>query len=170
MKKTTQLTFAALLIAIDIIFTRFFSFMLPGNFDRISLQFVPHAIAGYLYNPLYAMLITVAGDILGMLLNSGGFSFNPGFTISAILKGFLYSLLLNKSKLSYKHLLLTSIILNFTIDILLNPLWLSILYGNGYFEIMLIKIPIRFVWVFISSGILYAVFKSLKPVLSKYKS
>ena len=170
MNKTKKLTTAAFLIALDIIFTRFFSFMLPGNLDRLSLQFVSHSITGYVFSPMYAGLVTLAGDILGMFLNNGGFSFNLGFSISAFLKGFLFSLILQNKSITPKRLLFATALVNAIVDLALNPLWLSLMYGNGYLEVLMIKAPIRFVWVFVSTFILLAVFKPIIPLVQKLKS
>ena len=74
-RNVRMLATSGLLIALDIVCTRFLSFYTPGNVDRIRPQFVPTAIAGFIFGPYWAMLITVLGDIVGMLIHSGGMVF-----------------------------------------------------------------------------------------------
>ena len=87
MRKTSSFTMATLLVGLDILFSRFLFVYTPGNIDRISLQFIPNAFAGFLFGPLYGALILAAGDVLGMLVNSVGLPYSPLFTFSALLRG-----------------------------------------------------------------------------------
>ena len=81
-KHLTILTCLALLVALDIILTRFLS--INTQFLRISLGMIPVAIAGIAFGPVWGGLCGAVGDVLGMLIFPSGAYF-PGFTLTAAL-------------------------------------------------------------------------------------
>ena len=88
-KNVTILTCLALLIALDIILTRFLS--INTQFLRISLGMIPVALAGVIFGPVWGGVCGAAGDLLGMLIFPSGAYF-PGFTLTAALTGIIYGL------------------------------------------------------------------------------
>lgn len=164
MTKVRKLTNLALLVAMDIVFTRFFSVMLPGNLDRLSLQFLPHAAAGLLFGPFYAAAACAAGDVLGMLVNSAGFAFNPLLTLSAGVRGALYGMLLYKKPVTLWRTLLAVGVVTLVVDLGLNPVWMVFIYNQGYLGILAAKIPVRLIWAPISGVIMYLVFRALDRI------
>ncbi|HHX72767.1 MAG TPA: folate family ECF transporter S component [Clostridiales bacterium] len=136
------LTFAALFIALDIVFTRFFSRMV--FYDRISLQFLPHVMAGGMLGPIGAALTCVAGDLLGMLINSGGLSINPILTGTAMLRGLLYGLFLfRKGKISFWRMLLAVGIVTLLCDVVINTYVMHVIYEVEVKVILASKLWIR---------------------------
>ncbi len=168
MVKTKKTILSGLFAALDIVVTRFFSFMI-GLTNRVSLQFLPNALCGYYLGPFYSMFSGIAADLLGMLINSGGQPYFPGFTLTAAVKGFLYGKLLYKKEPTFKRLLLTMTIVTFVIDMLLNPLWLMIMYGDGYFVLFLARLPVKLIYIPVSAFILYEVIKLLDKAPSLKK-
>ena len=132
----------ALLIAIEVVLTRFLSF--NTQFLRIGFGFLPVAVMGMLYGPLWAGIGYAIGDVLGMLIFPSGPYF-PGFTLSAFLTGLVYGLLLYKKEVTWQRALIASLIISVFINLGLDTLWLSILYGKAYVPILvgrLIKFPL----------------------------
>ena len=132
----------ALLIAIEVVLTRFLSF--NTQFLRIGFGFLPVAVMGMLYGPLWAGIGYAIGDVLGMLIFPSGPYF-PGFTLSAFLTGLVYGLLLCKKEVTWQRALIASLIISVFINLGLDTLWLSILYGKAYIPILvgrLIKFPL----------------------------
>lgn len=167
MSKTKKLTLCALLVALDIICTRLFFFFTPGNVDRLSLQFLPNAVAGMVLSPLAAALVTVCADLLGMLLNSAGQTFTPFFTLSAAVRGVLYSLVLRGREITVKRAFLASLCVTLVVDIGMNPFWISMLYDTPYSAVLLAKLPVRAVWVFVQAAVIYFVGRPVKRQLDK---
>jgi ECF transporter S component (folate family) len=126
----------ALLIALGVLFKGYLTFMI-GTALRIGLFELPIVLAGVLYGPMAGGLVGVGVDLLGYLINPGGVFF-PGFTLSAALSGALPALILGKSRLRaspgavFAAIGITQI-LN---SLLLNALWLSILYGPGIWALL----------------------------------
>ena len=132
----------ALLIAIEVVLTRFLSF--NTQFLRIGFGFLPVAVMGMLYGPLWAGIGYAIGDVLGMLIFPSGPYF-PGFTLSAFLTVLVYGLLLYKKEVTWQRALIASLIISVFINLGLDTLWLSILYGKAYVPILvgrLIKFPL----------------------------
>lgn len=161
MTKLRKITLSAMLIAIQIIFSRFLFIYTPGNLDRLSLAFIPAALLGYFLGPLFSSLSAVCADILGMLLNSAGLSFNPMFTVIAALKGLAYGFLLYKKPLTFKRIALTFILTTIVFDLGLTPLALMIYFGKAFSVVVLAKIPVQIFFCIVKIVSFYAVSKPL---------
>lgn len=105
----------------------------PVN-NRISLTFLATGMAGMFLGPVPAMLIGALGDILGYMINSYGGAFFPGFTLSAALAGFTYGICLYKKNgiFLFIGILVSSLVIAFGINIVLNTIWLEIMYKKAY--------------------------------------
>jgi len=160
-----KLTTAALLVALDVIFTRFLSYMIPGNLDRLSLQFVAHGMAGLLLGPVWGGIVGVVGDISGMLVNSSGLSFYPLLTLSAGTRGVLYGLFLYRKPLTLWRTMLACIVVTLVVDLGMNPVWMKFMYGQAYTAVLMAKIPIRAVWAPATGVVLFLIAKALKKPL-----
>lgn len=130
MKKlnTKSLIFLAFLIALEIILTRFLSINTP--IVRIGFGFLPVAMAGILFGPLWAGLAYTLGDVLGMLLFPAGTYF-PGFTLSALLVGFTYGYFLYNKPITWKRVLIPVVIVTMIINLCLDTFWLYILMDKA---------------------------------------
>ena len=132
----------ALLIAIEVVRTRFLSF--NTQFLRIGFGFLPVAVMGMMYGPLWAGIGYAVGDVLGMLIFPSGPYF-PGFTVSAFLTGLVYGFLFYKKEVTWQRALAASLIISVAVNLGLDTLWLSMLYGQGYIAILvgrLVKFPL----------------------------
>ena len=128
------LTFVAVLVAMQVICTRFLSIRL-GDTLRLSLGFVPTATAGMLFGPLPAALVGGLGDVVGFFLFPSGTYF-PGFTLTAAVGGLIYGFLLYKKEDSLVRILLCKLLIDVVCNVLLNTLWLDLLYGKGFLAIL----------------------------------
>jgi len=120
------MTMTALLTAIQVILSRFFSVALNTSL-RISLGFLPTALAGMLLGPIPAMITGGLGDLIGALAFPTGAYF-PGFTLTEILCGLTYGLCFYKREpVRFRHVLLSKIIVNIFIYSGLNTLWITMI-------------------------------------------
>lgn len=157
----------ALLIALEIILTRFLSIETPTL--RIGFGFLPVAIMAILYGPWWTGGAGVVGDIVGMMIFPKA-AFFPGFTFTAFLTGVLFGLFLYKRDITWKQTLLAVITVNIICSLCLDTLWLSIMYGDSFLFLMparllktAIMIPVETVTIYLvwSRGVSNAV-KSIK--------
>ena len=93
----------------------------------IALEIV---IAGILFGPVPAMLISILADVLAAFLFPVG-PFFPGLTVTAALTGLLYGALLHKNQ-SMPRIAAAVGVHQWVLSLLLNSFWLSILYGWPY--------------------------------------
>jgi ECF transporter S component (folate family) len=130
---TQKLVMMAILIALEVILTRFLSIQLP--IVRIGFGFLPVAVAGIMFGPVWAGAGYAIGDILGMLIFPTGPYF-PGFTATAFVVGFLFGLFLHKKQLTLPRTIATVAVVITVGTIVMNTTWLTILYGNAFLAIL----------------------------------
>ncbi|WMI81318.1 folate family ECF transporter S component [Anaerotignum sp. MB30-C6] len=129
---THRLVIMALLIAISIILSRFLS-IAAWNL-KIGFAFVPVALAGILFGPVPAAIVAAVADFLGALLFPLG-QFFPGFTLTALLNGLLYGFFLYK-KADMKNIIMVALITQIVGSLLMNTLWISMLYGTPFWALL----------------------------------
>lgn len=155
LKNTRALCTSAILAAL---FVALYAVKIPLAPElRITFTFVPLAVAGWLFGPVPAMVCGLIGDIIGCILFPAGAYF-PGFTLTQILGGLIFGLLLYRQspKRMFLSVLVSKIIINLTLNVMLNSLWLSILYGKvwtvyaaSHLVKNLISLPVETVLLFI---------------------
>lgn len=139
----------SLIIALEIVLSRFCSIATP--IVKIGFGFVPIAICGMLYGPMWAGVAGALADFIGANLFPIGAYF-PGFTLSAALTGVLFGLFLYKRQGNWVQLAGAVGVNCLGISLLLTTLWISILYGTPYLALLptrvvqaLIMIPVQFI-------------------------
>lgn len=125
---TKTLTALGMLLASEIVLSRFLSFSAWNV--KIGFSFVPIVVAAILYGPVPAGVLAALGDFLGAILFPIGPYF-PGFTLTALLTGLTFGLFLFK-KQSALRILGAVAIVQLILGLLLNTLWISILYGSPF--------------------------------------
>lgn len=124
----------AMLLALRIIVGIFANstMALFGNMLKISINFLPIAVAAAMFGPIGAALIGGLGDVLSFFINpaSGGAYF-PGFTLNGILTGLILGIFLYKNNVTVKSVLISWTINAVLIEILLSGYWLYFIYGAG---------------------------------------
>lgn len=138
MRKITakEIALIGVLVAVDIVLSRFCSIQTP--IVKIGLTFVPIVIAGAMIGPIAGGLVGGVGDLIGALLFPIGTYF-PGFTLTAFITGLVYGLFLKKDR-SMKNVLFAVGIDQVACSLLLNTLWISILYGSNYWAMFVSRI------------------------------
>ena len=125
---TRLIIYIGLLTAAEIVLNRFLS-VNAWNL-KIGFNFVPIAIAAILFGPLWGGVVAALGDFLGALLFPIGPYF-PGFTLTAFLMGMMLGLFLFKKR-GILRTIIPVAINQLILGLLLNSLWISILYGRVF--------------------------------------
>ena len=133
---TRTLTTLAMLIAIEVILSRFLS--INAWNIKIGFGFVPVVIAAILYGPLAGGIVGALSDFIGALLFPIGTYF-PGFTLSSFLMGVVFGLFLYK-KQSWLQGLAAVGINQFILGLFLNTFWISVLYGSPYVPLLATRV------------------------------
>ncbi|VBB06721.1 ecf transporter substrate-specific component [Lucifera butyrica] len=126
--KTRNVVLAAMFISLTIVLTHILAIQTP--FIRIDLAFLPVAVYSLLFGPFAGAVVAAVADILGCLLFSPGLFF-PGFTLSAFVSGIIYGLYFFKRKITLSNIIGASLTVFLLIDVVMNTLWLSILYHKA---------------------------------------
>ena len=150
-----RLTISAMLLAVSVIFG---FFKIPiSQVAEIRLQFLPVAVEGVLFGPLYGGILGGLSDILCYIVRPTGPFFSV-FTLSSVIQGVIYGLLLKKDQ-SVGRILAAQLLDTVIVSLILNPVWLMLLYGNAFvplFMSRLLKVIIMFP---INSALLIAVIR-----------
>lgn len=150
---TQQLVTMALLVALDIVLSRFGSINMWNT--RIGFGFVPIVVAGMLLGPFKAAITAAVADVIGALLVPTG-AFFPPLTVTAILRGILYGIMLKyvpeylartiEDPKRYQKAWIgvcaaVTLFDQLAFGLLLQSYWLSLLYGSPYTGMMASRIP-----------------------------
>jgi len=161
---------AALLLAMFIILDRLLT--INTQFVVFNLSLIPIMLAGMILGWQYAMLVGAFGDLIGAIFWPFGAYF-PGFTISVGLSGLIFGLFLhetpNKEKKHFKiKVVVSTAIVLIAINILLNALWLNIMYGKAYTYYLGIRVAAQAVTFPIYVATIILLEKKLKNPIMKY--
>lgn len=142
---TQRLVIMAVLITVSVILTRFCSINTP--ILRIGFGFLPCAIMGIMYGPLWAGAGYAIADVLGMLIFPSG-TFFPGFTVTAFLTGLVYGFFYHNRPVTIKSSLLPNAVVSVVMNLFLDTVWLMILMGQGFWVLLptrILKCVVMFV-------------------------
>mgnify|MGYP000865788355 FL=1 len=147
---TRKIANLGVLTAVSIVLTRVFGFIVPVagvGALRISFGEIPLILAGILFGPWAGAVTGIAADLIGYAINSHGGAFFPGFALSAALTGLLPGLLLHsyRENLRWWQVGVTVLLTDLVTGVVLNTLWLTILYGQGFFVILPARLLARLV-------------------------
>ena len=128
------ITALAMLLALRVIVGIFANFTMPlfANAVKISINFLPIAVAAALFGPIGAGLVGALGDIVSFFINSVGTTYFPGFTINGFLTGVILGIFLYKNNITIKSVLISWTVNAVFIEVLLSAYWLNFLYGNSF--------------------------------------
>ena len=128
-----KLVQVALLIALEIVLSRFCSISTP--IVKIGSAFLPLAMVGMLYGPAYAGAAGAISDFLGAILFPIGPYF-PGFTLTNMLTGVTFGLLLYHREKSWLRIGIAVAVTTIGLSLCLNTFWLYIITGKGYLALL----------------------------------
>lgn len=160
LKSLKTLTVGAMLIALTIALSMF---RIPvSDLLQIRFEFLAIALAGMLYGPVVGGIVAGAADILSLVFFPIGAYF-PGMTLTAVLGGVIYGLFFYKKPVAPLRVLLAMITIALFCNVLLNSIWLWIMYGQGYIIGML---PMRILKNAISAPVNAVLFYAVSKPLS----
>ena len=133
---TRTLTTLALLLAMEIVLSRFLS--INAWNIKIGFSFVPIVVAAVVYGPLAAGIVAALGDFIGAILFPIGPYF-PGFTLTAFLMGLVSGFFLHNRR-GWLPCIASVIINQFILSLFLNTYWISFLYDSPYVPLLATRV------------------------------
>lgn len=166
MKKITtqKLVLIGILIAMQIVLTRFLSIQTP--FIRIDIGFLPIAIIGILFGPISGGISGAIADLIGVFLFPVGTPYF-GFTLSAFLGGATYGTLLHKDDIPIWRTIIACCITCLVIGLFLNTFWLSQLLGKGFWAMFPARVTKEFAMLPIQVILITAAWAVVKKIVPK---
>lgn len=141
-----KITILGMLLAAQVVVGRFVSISLPVV--NISFIFLPVAIAGILYGPVWCGISAVLGDYLIAMM--GPYGYFPPMAISALATGLLDGFFLHGKPASTRRVVACVLVRSILVSIILQTFWLTMLTGKGYMVLLptrilqnLITIPVQ---------------------------
>lgn len=172
MRKNKKIILAAILLAMNIILSRFLSIKTP--IVKISFAFVPTALCATYLGYKWTILINILGDIIGATLFPTGPYF-IGYTISTAIAGFIYGILLykeNPDTYTDKQFCIRTIIAVLLITVIvnmgLNTLWTSITSGKAFMVLFATRVIKQLIMVPIHIIVIICVERILRSPFDKY--
>ncbi len=129
---THKLVLMAMMVAANIVLSRIFSISLWNL--KIGFAFVPVVLTAMLLGPIPAGIVGAVADCIGAILFPIGPYF-PGFSFTGFLVGVCYGIFLYK-KQDMKGIFLAVLLSECIGSILLNTLWISLLYGAPFIGLL----------------------------------
>ena len=137
-----------------------------GPYIRIGFSGIPNRVIECLFGPVAGCLFGGALDILKYILKpSGPFFF--GFTFNVMLAGVIYGSILYKKTVSIKRIIVAELLIKILVNCILNTLWISMLYGEGLFALLPLRVLKNAIMLPIDSAILYFALIYVKKLVNK---
>lgn len=136
-KPLYELVSLAMLTAVYVVMNRFLS-VSAWNIN-FGFAFVATVTAAAVFGIHGGMIVGGLGDFIGAMLFPKGAYF-PGFTLSAAVIGLIYGAILKKGK-SFRYIAAAALISQTLGSLILNSLWVSILYGNPLKAVIISRLP-----------------------------
>ncbi|MFI3326396.1 MAG: folate family ECF transporter S component [Clostridia bacterium] len=158
-----NLVIMAMLIAVQIVLSRFLS--IPTPITKIGFSFLPIAFAcKYLGTP-QGMVVAGISDLLGAIMFPIG-TYYVGFTITAIIKAGIIGLIACK-KSNLFTISFGVIVAEIICSICLNTFWISFYYGNGFIALLPSRLAQAAVMIPVQILVLYPLFTKLHDKITK---
>ena len=154
---TRKLAISAMLITLDVLFTRMLAINTPVM--KVGFGFAAVAISGLLYGPLWAMLTAALGDLVGSIIFPVG-PFFPGFTLTAALTGLVFGLLIYKKQGSVWRPVLASFLNCLFITLFANTALIAYISGADFGTLFVTRIVQFFIMFPVQSVVLIWLSKS----------
>ena len=167
--QTQQITMLAIVLAGRIILS-YVPSMSFGTYAEIGFGFIGTAISGILFGPWYALIVSIANDLMTSLLHGGNFFI--GFILSAAIGGYIYGKLLWRQIISWKRIFAAVLLVTLIVNLTLNTLWLSLMTGEAWIAMMPFRLAKNLVSLPLNTFILGLIFKNptIKHLINKYQS
>ena len=126
---TRKLAISAMLVTLDLLFTRLLAVNTP--LMKIGFGFAAVAMSAMLFGPLWAMLTAALGDLLGSVLFPVG-PFFPGFTLTAALTGLIFGLCLYNRRRSRLRPIIAAGLNCLLVTLVANTAMIAYISGNDF--------------------------------------
>ena len=165
-KKLNVVAFCGMMCAAAIVLNMVASINV-GPYIRIGFSGLPNQVVAYLFGPAVGGIFGAALDVIKYLIKPDG-AFFPGFTVSAALGGIIYGAVLYKRKVTLPGVLAAQLLVKVFVNILLNTLWLNMLYGKAFTALLPARIASNAAMLPIDTAIMFVMLQAVDRTVRKY--
>lgn len=134
-----------------------------GPYIKIGFSGLPNRVVECLFGPVVGCLFGGMLDILKYVLKPTG-PFFFGFTFNVMLAGLIYGTILYQKPVAVKRIVVAEFLTKLVVNCLLNTLWISMLYGKGFFTLLPLRVLKNAIMLPIDSCILYFTLTYVKKI------
>lgn len=159
-----KLILLGIIVAIKIILEQF-SF--GPAMVKVGLGFIGSVMLGYLFGPIWGAVGGGISDLVSSAIfgNQGGFFI--GFTLTAMAAPLIYGLFFYKKPVEIWRIIVATILVTVIVNIGMNTLWISLLYGVDLKVALIQRIPKEAIVPWIQMLVIYFVLQALSRVKIK---
>lgn len=166
LKETKVLTFCGMMGALAILLG-YVATIKFGQYIRVGFSGLPNQVVDYLFGPWIGAIFGGAMDIIKWFISGDG-NFFPGFTITAMLGAIIYGLFTFNHPLKLWRIIASQLTVKIVCNLILNTLWLNMLYGQAIAAILPGRIVSNLVMLPIDTFITYALLKVVSKVIKPH--
>ncbi len=157
LKSTKSIVLCAALIAVYVAINTISVYITQEL--KLGFTFLVLAVLGMQFGVVTGTLAGFLCDIMAYVVRPMG-ALHLGFSLTTALTVTLSALLLYRHKLSLWRIIVAKVAINLLLNLCLNTIWLSQLYGDGFFVLLparafknlaLLPIEIVLLWIFLSA-------------------
>ena len=165
-KKLNVIAFCGMMCAAAIVLNMVASITI-GPYIRIGFSGLPNQAVAYLFGPAVGGIFGAALDVIKYLIKPEG-AFFPGFTVSAALGGIIYGAVLYKRKIKPARVFTAQLIVKVFVNILLNTLWLNMLYGKAFTALLPARIASNAAMLPVDTLMMYVMLQAVDRTVRRY--
>lgn len=166
LKSTKNVVLCGLLAALAVVLGTVASISV-GPYIKIGFSGLPNRIVEFLFGPVVGCLFGGALDILKYIIKPDG-PFFFGFTFNAMLAGVIYGSILYRKPVSIPRIVCAEFLAKVLVNCVLNTLWISMLYGQGFLAIMPMRVLKNAIMLPIDSAILFFALTFSKKLVAQF--
>ena len=166
LKETKVLCFCGMMGSLAIVLG-YVATIKVGQYIRIGFSGLPNQVIDYLFGPWIGAIFGGAMDVIKWFASGDG-NFFPGFTITAMLGAVIYGFFLYNKPLKLQNVILSQLFVKLFCNIVLNTVWLNMLYGQAIAAILPGRIISNAVMLPIDCFIMYMMLNVVKKVIKPY--
>ncbi|MBQ8954632.1 MAG: folate family ECF transporter S component [Clostridia bacterium] len=165
LKRVRGLVVAAMLLALQVVLGLVAAIPV-GPSIRISFGYLALSAAGALLGPAVAPINGALADVIVFLIRPTGPYF-PGFTVTGLVSGFIYGLMLYRRDVTLRRLLVTKLLIDLICNLLLNTIWIHMLYGKALFALLPSRALKNLIQYPVDVLLMYPVMKKVIPMVRR---
>lgn len=165
MKRVSSICGASMLMALKAILAQFTYKV--SNLLEIGFSSVVSGVCGMYYGPVLSAFIGFIADHIEFMLRPSGPYF-PGFAINEMVIGFIYGCFFYKKTITFKRVLVAQLLVTICVNLVLTPIWLSILYGNTFWAIWIGRLAAQCIRFPIDLCILYFLLRTISRIRTNH--